>query len=335
MSYSYTFANVTSFTTPQLDTVLNQAGLLGTIPCSVTGTNALTLTPLTAPTAGTPPLAYQPQLRISGVALNSNTTAVSANVVGLGALNVYKDGSAGPVALTGGEIVAGNYFALAYDATLNANTGGWHLINSLTIGAAPSGAAGGDLGGSYPNPSVLKINGVPLGATTSTAGNILVGQGANWLTKTLSGDATLAATGAITVTKTNGTALTGASTMAFVAPAAWTPTDNSGAALTFSGVSATYTRHGNIIFAGFSITYPSTADTSPASIAGLPVAVPNQTYAQGPAAVWCSGGSIAIILRPTINTSTAAFLNQATAAAVTNADLSGLTVRGMLIYPAS
>jgi hypothetical protein len=89
------------------------------------------------------------------------------------------------------------------------------------------------------------------------------------------------------------------------------------------------------VFAYFTLTYPATADTSNASIAGLPVAVPNHPYAAGPAACSVSGGAIAVILSPTVSTSTAAFTNHATAAAVTNANLSGLTVKGMLIYPAA
>ncbi len=326
MAYTYVFANATQLATPQLDANFNAAGLLGTVPCTVSGTNTLVLTPLTTPIAPTPPLVLQPQLRVSGIAANTNTADTNANVAGGGLLKVYKDSASGPVALTGNEIVQNNYFVLTYDSTLNAGAGGWHLGGAL-VGGAPTGSAGGDLGGAYPNPTVVNINGVPLGTVTATAGHVLVGDGVDWESVAVSGDATLASTGALTVSKLGG--------LAIVAPTAWTPTDNSGAALSFSGVSASYSRLANMVFAGFSVTYPATADGSNASFAGLPIAVPNQTYATGPCAVWCSGGTIPIILHPTANGSTAAFLHHDTGAAVLNSDLTGLTVRGMLIYPVS
>lgn len=333
MAYSVTFAAATAATGAQLDAILNQAGLLGTLPCVVSGTNTLVMTPITTPTIGTPPMALQAQLRVSGIAAATNSGATTANVGAFGALNVYKDGAGGPVALTGGEIHIGNYFVLSYDAALNAGAGGWHLSGGVPVGGAPTGAAGGDLSGTYPNPAVSKIAGVALGDTTAASGAVLVGSGTSWVRKAISGDATLSAAGALTVTKTNGTNLSGLATAAYVDPTAWTPTDNSGASLTFSGVSATYTRIGNIVFADFSVTYPVTADGSIASFAGLPIPVPNQTYANVPCPIWANGGTLAIAMRPVASTTTTTFARQDTAAAITNANLSGLTVRGILIYP--
>ena len=58
----------------------------------------------------------------------------------------------------------------------------------------------------------------------------------------------------------------------------WTPSDQSGAALTFTSVMAIYSKVGNIITAHFRFTFPSTASASTVLIGGLPIA----TSSSGP-----------------------------------------------------
>lgn len=116
-------------------------------------------------------------------------------------------------------------------------------------------------------------------------------------------------------------------------PASWTPTDNSGASLTFTGVHAEWTQIGNMIFASVTLTYPTTISGSAASIAGLPVVVPNQAYAATPSTIYGGSGSVFLML-PTINTSTATILS-GTGTAATNVTLSGKTITVLITYPAS
>ena len=119
-----TFANLTTPTLPELDAnFLILSGLVN-VPCTVAGTNTLTLTS----TANTSTLAtYLNYLTLVGVAVNTNSGAVTANFQSFGALNVYKDTPGGPQVLTGSEIVQNCEFTLIYDSALNSGAGGFHL----------------------------------------------------------------------------------------------------------------------------------------------------------------------------------------------------------------
>ncbi len=113
----------------------------------------------------------------------------------------------------------------------------------------------------------------------------------------------------------------------------YAPTDQSGATLTFTGVSVAYTKIGNIVYVYGTLTFPSNSDASSIAIS-LPVAVPNQAYAAGTFSMTNSGGSNPTFARPIPNTSTFTLTNLA-GSRYNNLTFSGVTITFAFFYPAS
>jgi hypothetical protein len=116
----------------------------------------------------------------------------------------------------------------------------------------------------------------------------------------------------------------------------WTPTDQSGAGLSFSNTSGNciYTKVGRTVTATFRVTYPSTGDGSFAYIGGLPFAAAGTTVGvQGAYLVEnnYAAGATAII---DINGTKALILSTSGGSVVlgTNALLSGKDLRGVFVY---
>lgn len=188
MTIPVLFADLTNPNTSQLDTNFQFVGILGAQPCVVTGTNALTFTPQYT-SVGVP--SYQNGMIIVGVAAAANTAAVTAQVAGLTSFPVRYDAGAGPVALTGGEIQAGNMIVLCLDTT----AGIWHFVNPPGIDTLNAiGATQGDV--LYYGVSGWTV--LPPG----TAGQVLEtgGAAANPAWKNFSAGSTAGTTSAISVT---------------------------------------------------------------------------------------------------------------------------------------
>lgn len=139
MALPIQFASLATIQSIYWDQNYAALGALTPIPCSVSGTNTLALTPL----ANTPTVAaYANYSLFTGIVSVTNSGAVTAQVGALSALPVYVDTLAGPVALSGSELVALTAFSLLYDSALNSGNGGFHLqtisaqlaVSSIKIG---------------------------------------------------------------------------------------------------------------------------------------------------------------------------------------------------------
>lgn len=65
---------------------------------------------------------------VNYISTNTNTAAATFNPSGFGAIQIVRDSATGPLALTGGELVATNSVSLIYDAT----AGTFHILSPIT-----------------------------------------------------------------------------------------------------------------------------------------------------------------------------------------------------------
>jgi hypothetical protein len=349
MSLPTTFGTLTAATGGELDGNFQAVGVLTTIPCTLTGTNALVL----AQEVNTPTISsYNPLLRLSAIIQNNNTGAVTAALGSLPVLPVYKDTSSGPTALSGSELQAKNQVVLVYDSALNSGGGGFHMsapstgsagtVTSITAGTGLSGGtitASGTIALAAVSTLTLLAN--------STGGSAV--PTANTLTAYL--DAVFGTTqGSVLYRGASAWAELGPGTSGqfletqgaganpqWATPVAqtnttWTPTDASGAGLSFTGVSASYTQIGNMVFYYAQLTYPTTASGSNAAIGGLPVNVANANYAQNYGSAKSAGVSTLQLTQVVKNAATMNLLTSASAA-VTNTTLSTNIVVISGFYP--
>lgn len=110
----------------------------------------------------------------------------------------------------------------------------------------------------------------------------------------------------------------------------WTPTDASGASLTLTGVAGDYTKIGRMVFTRFSVTYPTTSDTSSAAIGGLPF-----TVSAASTGTIFSQDTVGATVCKALATSTSAGIFGLKGVAITNANLSTKIVQGGFMYMTS
>jgi hypothetical protein len=113
----------------------------------------------------------------------------------------------------------------------------------------------------------------------------------------------------------------------------WTPSDGSGAGLTFSNTSASYLKIGKLVIAQCYTTYPVTANTNQAIVAGLPFAVASDNnYYYGASRL--QGPNVVGVFQANA-TANSGYLYTSGTNAATNANLSGGFVLFSIAYIAT
>src|SRR5215468_9968534 len=128
MSFPTVFANLAAGNQPAalLDTMFNIAGAAGAIPCTATGTNAITLTPITN---FYQPAAYANYQIVSFVAAANVTGAVTIRI---GALAFVKLFMPSGLQANSGDITANSFYIAAFNAALDSGNGGIIVFNAST-----------------------------------------------------------------------------------------------------------------------------------------------------------------------------------------------------------
>jgi hypothetical protein len=145
------------------------------------------------------------------------------------------------------------------------------------------------------------------------------------------GNATPSTSGAGITFPATQSASTDANTLDDYEEGTWTPTDASGAGLSFTSASGEYIKIGKYVFALGKVTYPATASALGCSVGGLPFSVPNNTVYRSGANGYNNNG-LSLYPIATINTSNCTFILHATGGSATNAQCTSMTINFTITY---
>lgn len=149
------FASLTNPTLPNLDADFVGVANTLVVPCTVTGTNSLALTPIPSTVTVS---AYTTGDQYTFVAAATSTGVMTAQVSGLGFLKIFTAG--GTTQASTGDVKTGQFYQIAYQSTLDTGAGGFVIVSAI---AAPSVAT--VTSGSW-TPSLVSIDGNSPATTT-------------------------------------------------------------------------------------------------------------------------------------------------------------------------
>lgn len=289
--------------TPSSITLTNATGTAASLTAGSVTTNA-NLTGDVTSVGNATTLTNAPVISkvLTGYVSGAGTVAATDTI--LQAIQKLNGNNATNANLTGDVTSVGNATTLA---TVNANTGSWGTATQVPQ---------------------ITLNGKGL---TTAASNVTITPAVGSITGLGSNVATFLGTPSSANLAAALTDESGSGVVPFQTTGSWTPADGSGAALTFTGVSANYTRIGNMVFAYAQLTYPTTASAITAVISGLPFTVPNQDYASQGHFTRNDSGSF-WTLAPVKNTTNITMFS-AGGAALQNVNITGLTLKFIVTYP--
>jgi hypothetical protein len=283
--------------------------------------------------------------------LNTFTGSIQSEVSGIEAYTASLKGAA--IVSSSQQIT--NYYKFAETASANTFYGNQNISGSLTVNS--TGASGISINSSNDNPT---LNFTQLAQANSSARNwrfvsnyeawgtidLQVSNDHTTLPSTLTrvsitggGDVNLK-TGNLIFANGKGidfsaTANSGSTVTSEILDdyevGTWTPTDGTGAGLTFTTVFGRYVKIGKQVTVHFRVNYPSTADATAAIIGGLPYVVDSGNNYMGGVVHW-TDASMVLTLMAIDTTSTLSVRRNADNTDPTNANLSTKILRGTVTY---